>query len=372
MSCGPHDTCDPRTVTTLATWADVGSRLRDTRVGADLTQVDLASRTGLDRTALVKIEAGERKVSALELFALAEALEVPLEHLLTASPPPVVARRTTGVDEHPGAAERAAFRLDVALEQHARDAHQLVDLGVLLPQPRADVGLPSDRDGARARARELREKLDLGTGPLPAMSDVAEQVGLFLLGVDVDADGACLDVDDWGVAVVGGREPGRRRMTAAHEIGHFVTGDTYASDPSVSLMSDERERVIDAFAAELLLPQAVVIAELEARTSDEERRSALVRVAATWRTSWSVAVLTAHRLDALDRAQRDRLLARAPDRVELLGLAGVEPRQDVSPGETGAGWRRAVVTAVRRVLITPDRGAQLLHGAVTPEELTRA
>ncbi|MDQ3886719.1 MAG: helix-turn-helix domain-containing protein [Actinomycetota bacterium] len=45
------------------------------RLAYGLSQAQLAARLGLDRTAVVRIEAGERRVSALELGRLADVLE---------------------------------------------------------------------------------------------------------------------------------------------------------------------------------------------------------------------------------------------------------------------------------------------------------
>ena len=60
--------------------------------------------------------------------------------------------------------------------------------------------------------------------------------------------------------MLGGQaEPGRRRWTAAHELGHHLLRDAYHSDVGVSATASERERVIDAFAGEFLLPEADIV-----------------------------------------------------------------------------------------------------------------
>jgi hypothetical protein len=63
-------------------------------------------------------------------------------------------------------------------------------------------------------------------GPLDDLVDFCAEWGRYLLVVDRDGDGASAQVDDVpgiGAAVVGGRaDPGRRRFTAAHELGHHI------------------------------------------------------------------------------------------------------------------------------------------------------
>ncbi len=55
--------------------AGLGRRIADARIEVGVTQADLAAMIGLERTALVRIESGERKVSATELAAIAGALD---------------------------------------------------------------------------------------------------------------------------------------------------------------------------------------------------------------------------------------------------------------------------------------------------------
>ncbi|WP_433491232.1 helix-turn-helix domain-containing protein [Nocardia grenadensis] len=59
----------------------LGERIAAARKDRNLTQDHLASRVGIERTALGRIEKGERKVSAVELVDLAAVLEIPLAWL---------------------------------------------------------------------------------------------------------------------------------------------------------------------------------------------------------------------------------------------------------------------------------------------------
>ena len=55
-------------------FGELGARIRQVRLGTGLDQTGLAQRCHLERTALSRIESGERKVSALELARIAEVL----------------------------------------------------------------------------------------------------------------------------------------------------------------------------------------------------------------------------------------------------------------------------------------------------------
>ncbi|MBV4366688.1 helix-turn-helix domain-containing protein [Erwinia sp. BNK-24-b] len=66
----------------------VGERVRLYRKRKQLSQVALSERSGIDRTYLSDIENGKRNISLLTLNNLANALDVPIEMLV--SRPPVV------------------------------------------------------------------------------------------------------------------------------------------------------------------------------------------------------------------------------------------------------------------------------------------
>ncbi|MCL2668386.1 MAG: helix-turn-helix domain-containing protein, partial [Micrococcales bacterium] len=56
----------------------LGRRLAQAREDAGVTQEALARAVGLDRTAVVRLEKGERRLSVPELVAVAEVLRRPL------------------------------------------------------------------------------------------------------------------------------------------------------------------------------------------------------------------------------------------------------------------------------------------------------
>lgn len=59
-----------------------GQRLRDIRKAHNLSQEDLALEAGLDRTYISGIETGKRNVALVNIFKLAQALQVPPPILL--------------------------------------------------------------------------------------------------------------------------------------------------------------------------------------------------------------------------------------------------------------------------------------------------
>ncbi|MHA6618928.1 helix-turn-helix domain-containing protein [Pseudonocardia sp. DLS-67] len=346
----------------------MGERVRELRLAHQLSQAELARRLDLDRTAVVRVEAGERQVSALELGQLADIFDVPIAHFVTKPPASVTSYRTPIADELDKNA-RDRVLLDIDLEGHARDAEWLKQQGFLSTTSLPIFGPVPDIAAATGLAKQARNIAGIESGPVPRLVDAAEKFGLYILVVDRDASGASLQLDrGFGVAVVGGRaQPGRRRWTAAHEIGHHLIGDAYHSDVGVSASEDEKEAVIDAFVAEFLLPRD------EVRTAWESDPLAdpypkLVKLAAAYRISWSATVAAATASRVIERSDAQRLRARTPTRGDFLEVVGAEPRPDLDIGATGPAWKRAVLGAWRAGRISTDRARALLHESLDLSE----
>ena len=350
-------------------WSTIGERVRTARTGTRRTQDEVADALRIDRSSVVRLEAGQRKVSALELAALAELFDVPLSYFLSPQANAVVSRRNTVADDLDQSA-RASWRLDVDLEDHASSVRWLIERELIgTPEIRLASASPAEAAMAEALAREARVRLGVD-GPMPALADVCERFGLYLLVVDRDADGASMlldELDDVGVSVIGGRaDAGRRRSTAAHELGHHLFGDAYSSDVGVS--ADGRERVIDAFARAFLLPATALTQDWP--TDADQHWPTLVRAAGTYRVSWGLVVQRARDLGLIDAAEKRLLDARTPVRGDFFAQLGTAPAEDLTVGTTGGAWKRAVLAAYRRSLITGARALELLHGAVRgPEDL---
>lgn len=71
----------------------MGARIAEARGRAGLTQSQLASAVSLDRSALAKIEGGTRRISALELSRIAEAVDERIEWFVIDAPQSIVSHR---------------------------------------------------------------------------------------------------------------------------------------------------------------------------------------------------------------------------------------------------------------------------------------
>lgn len=353
-------------------WENIGERVRDSRTCEGLSQQDLADRVGLERSMISKLEKGMRRVDAMELTAIARALGYSVTHFL--SPTPEVVSRRTSIAEvskaGESAAARAMYRSDAELAQWLQDVRQLIDLGTLSPCPL--MLYPHkviDPGSARSAARWLRRHLDLGEAPIESVAEICERAGQFLAVVPLPSDGASLVDADVAVAVIDqDQEPGRRRSSAAHELGHMVLGDEYSNDLGVSTSREERERVVEAFAAELLLPGALMKGVL-ATTDEETRRHALLQVAAEYRVSWSLALAQLGRSGGSEREELRRLRLRVPTEIEFREAVGWKPQSDLASIRVSPGYSSAVIAALRKNAITPARAVEMMRGQIELQDL---
>jgi transcriptional regulator with XRE-family HTH domain len=74
-------------VSTASEQVALARKLRASRLDAGMSQAEVAEAVGLSRVAVAEIEAGRRKVSSIELNALARAYGRPLEAFLGANAP---------------------------------------------------------------------------------------------------------------------------------------------------------------------------------------------------------------------------------------------------------------------------------------------
>ncbi|MEV0157010.1 XRE family transcriptional regulator [Micromonospora sp. NPDC050686] len=348
-------------------WMTVGDQVRQARLGAGLSQAELGARVDLDRTMIAKIEAGARRVDALELIRLATALDVPLDFLLERRPAVISHRAELLTEDNDTDVARRTQRLEITLSSWLRDVRQLIEIGTLRPTSPLRYGGPIRSESeARAAASWLRQTHGADVEPIDTLMDFCERSGQYVLVSDIPGDGASLVDDDLAVAVVSlAGDPGRRRATAAHELGHLVLGDEYSSDLAVHLSRADRESMINAFAAELLLP----VDAFGASEGGTARREDVIRLAARYRTSWSLALRQAQQAGWVDSTVQRQWGRSTPTRAEFMDAVGWLPQPDLDAVRVPPGYSHAVMEAWRGDKVTDTRAVELLRGQIGVDDL---
>jgi Zn-dependent peptidase ImmA (M78 family)/transcriptional regulator with XRE-family HTH domain len=353
----------------LTSWPQIGSRVAAAREQAGFTQRELGDSIGLHRSAVTRIELGQRQLDALELAHIAEALGRSVEWFLT-EPPATIASHRDGLS-----ADHDVRQLEDELERTSRDVEMLIDISALsITAAHVQMGVAS-LDEAETGAREARSALGDGDGPVTDLQAAVESLGLLAFSLDLGPsviDGGYIRIGDTGVALVNGTaDPGRRRFSLAHELGHHLLADEYTADFGLGTTRADREALINAFAVHFLMPRSSFCArwaELSAKWDDA--RLGLVVLAAEYRVSWSAAISHAVNLELISRSEFELLKVRRPTAADYFEV-GVRFEEELRPVALAPAYSQAAVRAYRRGVISADRTIELLRRTVTAEDLPR-
>ncbi|MGH2974758.1 MAG: helix-turn-helix domain-containing protein [Solirubrobacterales bacterium] len=340
----------------------------EAREGSGMTQSELGRKLGIDRSAIAKIESGTRGLSALELARIAAELDRPLQWFVSERLEAVVSRRS----ESPV----ATTNLDVVTEDYANDVGLLFEIKALKsPEFRVESKFPESVLDAEKLAMRARERLGIGNDPASDLIGAADAFGLFayVTAESLDgAEGAYIGIEGCGVAAISGElDSGRRRFTLAHELGHHLTGDEYSTDLALATTRDERERLINAFAAHFLMPRGAVKEGWVTYGGDLDPRSCAIKLAAEYRLSWSAACSQLKNLEFIDSSTHAALLASPPSGAEHLEL-DARVVEDLIPPVLSRTFSKAVLRAIRGAKITTQRAAEMLRETIDEDELPKA
>jgi Zn-dependent peptidase ImmA (M78 family)/DNA-binding XRE family transcriptional regulator len=344
----------------------IGKRVMEARRDLGLTQSDLATALRMERTAISKMETGQRGIDTLELAQLAHVLRRPVGWFVSEPSPSIVSRRAER--------ENLMRREDVALEVLALDVEQLIELGLLAPP---SMTAPTVDSIAAAEPAALQARRSVGLAdqePVWDLVRVVERVGLyaFVLPLDeprAELDGSYVALRRGGVSLIaGGGNSGRRRFTVAHELGHHVLADEHSAEWVVGADVTEREKIINAFAIHFLMPRLAVEMRWKQLNGPADPRDAAIRLAIEFGLSWSAACAQLQRLGCLTAAQGDAVLRQKPTRVDFLERE-LAIRDDVATPAVPPGYAAAVIRALKKGKIGPNRALELLHGTMLPIDL---
>jgi Zn-dependent peptidase ImmA (M78 family)/DNA-binding XRE family transcriptional regulator len=349
----------------------MGRRIAGARERAGLTQAELATSVSLDRSALTKIENGMRRVSAIELARIAEALDERIEWFVTDPPPALVTYRN---QQEPGVTSPTIERTVERVARNVEFVTRNYDQQILSSPPEFDR--PGSVEEAEARALQARALLGLeDIDPLTEMSRRLSRVGLlsfsFDLGPDA-ADAASILLAQGGVAVVNGNlQVGRRRLALAHELGHYIFADAYTVDWRIAEKEDAAawETRLDRFARAVLLPDAGAGRNwAELRKQGDDLRTAAVKIGSAFRVDMST---LSRRLQELRYVGQDE--ARAIRAVRTTKADIVEfnlvPHDELVAPSLARQYEEIVLKLYRNEVISSARAIDLLFDAWQENDL---
>lgn len=344
----------------------LGQRLTEARDLAGMTQESVARAVGLDRTAIVLLEKGERNLRVPELVEIAQILGRPLSYFVEPPVPAAVSRRSA-----PHAAHDSTRALDAEIDQFAADVRGLLVLGLIAPVSREEgTRVPRSHEEAESAATAFRRQAGLDSRPVDDLGRSCEALGLYTFATNLresGPDGGCVEVETdagtVGVAVINGDAgSGRRRMTLAHELGHWLFGDAYDTQASL-----DNEKMINSFAIHFLAPRAGVN-KVWSEHTDWPLRDRALAVGVGFRLSWSAAISQLRNLGLISREERDRLSTSEPRSGEYLRL-GLSWNDELGYPYLSPGFIAGCLTGYTSSKLTRARVIELLRGLLSVEDL---
>ncbi len=244
----------------------IGARLKALRVQRGLSQNALARIFAFkDRQTVSAIETGVRALTAAELVAAVEKLDVALDYFTDPFRLDGEGRfswRQSGVSaERLRAYEQTAGRWIGAYRALA------AEVGWRSPLMRRALGLTKASRFEEAMEAGERFTEELALGPVPAVglaSAMEEELGILVLMVDAQegiSGAACRLPELDAVLIARGEVAGRRHFDLAHELFHILTWDAmppeHVEDAS-DLGLGRVEQLANNFAAAVLMPSSAL------------------------------------------------------------------------------------------------------------------
>lgn len=245
----------------------LGGRLKVARIAKRMTQESAAAGLGLARTTIVAIEAGKRLVSPSELRAFAALYGIKESELLDSDRPDLRLQ----IDFRSAVQSAESDAEEVAASMLNRLATSSVQLESLLRMPSQPMDVPEVRlpsTGALEQQAEdvamaLRSRLGIGLGPIQdliALFEMDLRVRVFERPLPSSVSGAvAYDPTAGAFVLLNSKHPlYRRRLTAAHELGHILVRRQGVSVFAEEEVDDREERFFDLFGIAFLAPAAAV------------------------------------------------------------------------------------------------------------------
>lgn len=333
---------------------NLGLRIRQGRVAAELSVKDVAQAVGVSRNAVYKWERGDDMPRQSILIELARLFKVDVDFFF----------REARVDMcQPTYRKKASLPKKVQACVEARIMSELEKQFFVeslftdreLPKFTEERQRVESLEGVESVADRLRASWGLGSGPVGNLVSVVEEHGIRVVMIDAvpGFDGfSCFVNENIPVIALPSEEPGdRQRFTLAHELGHMVL----ESAPGI-----DEEKAAHRFAGAFLAPQSAVIRELGDRRSrlDLDELLILKRRYGMSMQAWARRAFDGGVIDQGTYESLCRTFSR-------LGWRKHEPDPGV-PGERPTRMELLVRQAVAEGFLTPVAADELLGTSVLP------
>lgn len=237
-------------------------RLKQARILKKISMDQLVLKIGnlVTKQAISKYESAKMMPNSTVLIALATALDVDIEYFFRPfrfdiNKLEVSFRKKANT----GAKDINALKVQIQ-DQIERYLEVEELLNVESNFKKGEMGMPvSTAAEMRSLAQNIRKEWGLGDNPIANVQALLESKGIKVLLTDGpdNFDGVSGVVNEKDYVVVLNSKPEsveRRRLTALHELCHLLYNHRFSMD----LTAQEKERLCNVFANEMLLPETVI------------------------------------------------------------------------------------------------------------------
>jgi Zn-dependent peptidase ImmA (M78 family)/DNA-binding XRE family transcriptional regulator len=295
----------------------VSRRIIAAREAGSLTQGELSKRLGFkDRQTLSAIESGQRRVTAEELVAIADATKQDLDFF--SDPFRLVGEGDfsyRAADISPKALDKFEQRVGGWLALWRQLGVNRGETSSPL-RPRLAINLKSAFEEAQLAGESVRLELELGDVPAEKLARAVEsRFRLLVLEVEMPkgVSGAAVQLATGDAILVNRAEPpGRQAFDLAHELFHVLTWDALPPErvdrkEPTGYKQKRTEQLADNFAAALLMPQDELQPRWEKRLESASVKDSLEALAGHFRMStaavgWRAVALGWLKKDELPKA----------------------------------------------------------------------
>ena len=241
---------------------EIGRRLRVARESANKRQEEAAVAVGLSRPTIVSIENGERYVGINELQTLTKFYGISVSAILRREAVHVnlIPRFRRLNESQSEAVTKAAQCLNDLVRAEVELENLLGIKRAKNYPPEQVINVENVKALAEQHAKELRDRLDIGSGPIADIFSLIEfKIGIRLFQTKLDSSISGLFVYDESVGaciLLNVTHPIRRRVySAAHELGHFIgTRHSPETLEKGERFASREEKYADSFARSFLAP----------------------------------------------------------------------------------------------------------------------
>ncbi|MDY6055030.1 XRE family transcriptional regulator [Micrococcus sp.] len=346
----------------------LGTRIRSARERQGLSQQALAEAVGLDRTMINRVETGQRKLTALELAAIADTLNTRMQAFFSAEIPSLASHRSAqGLDTADSAVDHllAAVAADVEFLHRLRPFDAFTD--------REAWQRPETEDDAETMAMSARRELGYREGePARDLQDRMATIGLLVFSQDFGADSAdagTMLLRRGGISIVNSASKvGRRRLSALHELGHYLIADDYTVDWRTARSGRDVEGTLDRFARAVLLPSQTLVQGWQEETRTGSVRDAAVKITGEFHVDMSTLARRLQELDLVNPSTANEVRSTQTTRADMI-------EHDLYPSDEMEGttqprmYQKHVLRLYKEELLSAERALGLLGGTLDHADL---